>query len=360
MRVVQIINAFGHGSGGAERLAQDLHVDLLAAGIDAHIVALMACETTGLKNAISLGFSSPYKPGAVLALRKYLGKLRPRPDVIHAHLFPTSACVAGLKKTGAISCPVVFTEHNTSNRRREKAIFKPIDGTIYSAFKKIYCISDGTRASLVSAYPQLNNKTDVIENGATLRFERFLNRQVGSQVKILSVGRLSKQKNYGAALCAISMLNAEVDYTILGEGGDRAELEELARSLGISDKVSFVGHKSDITPFLEDADIFLIPSLWEGFGLAAVEGMNAGLPLVASDVSGLREVVGTDAESAFLVPPSEPEAIAAALEALIDDPQKRQNMGKAAFVRAKRFDRKTMTQAYISAYRSMVSEVAYA
>jgi len=178
MRVVQVINSFGYGSGGAERLAQDLHVDLLAAGIDAHLVGLEACEIAGLRNAVSLGFSSPYNPGVLLALRKYLGKLTPRPDVIHAHLFPTSACVSGLKKMGGIPCPVVFTEHNTSNRRREKAIFKPIDGAIYSAFKNIYCISDGTKDALLAAYPQLAGKTEVIENGATLRFDLFEPRKV--------------------------------------------------------------------------------------------------------------------------------------------------------------------------------------
>lgn len=360
MRIVQVINSFGHGSGGAERLVQDLHVDLLAAGIDAHLVALEACDTSGLKHATSLGFSKSYRLGSVLELRKYLTRLSPKPDVIHAHLFPTSAYVSGLKRMDFISCPVVFTEHNTSNRRREKAILKPLDGAIYSAFEKIYCISAGTKASLVKAYPQLTNKAEIIENGATLRFEHFSPRQLNSRVKILSVGRLSKQKNYAAALYAISMLEVDVVYTILGEGDDRAELEELASSLGISDKVSFVGHKPDITSFLQDADIFLIPSLWEGFGLAAVEGMNAGLPLVASNVPGLREVVGIDDGCGLFMSPLEPKAIAIALETLIGDPQKRQEMGKAAFERAKLFDRQTMAAAYISAYRSMVPEVAYA
>ena len=360
MRVVQVINSFGHTTGGAERLAQDLHVDLLAAGIDAQLVGLMKSDTSGLSNAISLGFDTPYKPGALLALRRYFANLVPKPDIVHAHLFPTSACVWALERMGAIPCPIVFTEHNTSNRRREKAIFKPLDGAIYSIFERIYCISAGTRDALVKAHPQLANKTEVIENGATLRFEGFLPRKTNTLVKILSVGRLSTQKNYSVAVRAISLLETEVAYTILGEGDDRAELEELARSLGVTDKVSFVGHKSDIKPFLEHADILLIPSLWEGFGLAAVEGMNAGLPIIASDVPGLREVVGKNGACGFLVPPSEPEAITAALKTLIAEPQKRQEMGKTAFERAKRFDRKTMAQAYISAYRYIVPKAAYA
>ena len=359
MRVVQIINSFGHHSGGAERLAQDLHFDLLAAGIDAHLVALETCDTSGLQNATSLGFATPYKLGAILALRKYLKRLSLKPDLIHAHLFPTSAHVALLKTFGLIPCPAIFTEHNTSNRRREKAFFKPLDRALYRKFSKIYCISDGTRTALLGAYPHLQHKTHVITNGATLRFDRILKRKAGTKINILSVGRLARQKNYSAALQAIAMLEADINYTILGEGTERADLEALAQSLGISGNVAFEGHKPDITPFIEDADIFLIPSLWEGFGLAAVEGMNAGLPVVASDIDGLREVVGRDGACALLVPPSEPEAIATALKALIDDTQRRQAMGAAAFERSKLFDKRLMTEAYIAAYQTLGREAAH-
>jgi glycosyltransferase involved in cell wall biosynthesis len=361
MRVVQIINSFGYKSGGAERLARDHHVDLLAAGVDAHLLALEHCETSGLRNAVSLGFSSPYKPGAIFALRGYLRAMTPKPDVVHAHLFPTSAYVAGLKRMGAIHCPVIFTEHNTSNRRREKVVFKPIDAAVYHKFEKIYCISDATRASLIGAYPNLSSKTEIIKNGATLRFESALSRVPTHEVRILSVGRLKKQKNYPAALKAISMLRpASVTYTVLGEGGEREDLEAVVQSLGLSGTVAFEGHKSDITPYLEAADIFLIPSLWEGFGLAAVEGMNAGLPVVASDVAGLREVVGTDGTCALLVPPTEPRAIAEALGALIGDAHKRRTMGEAAFIRSKLFDRQKMTEEYIVVYASVLREDACA
>ena len=100
-----------------------------------------------------------------------------------------------------------------------------------------------------------------------LRFENVFPRVATPEVKILSVGRLTKQKNYPAALKAISMLDAAlVTYTVLGEGGEREDLEALVQSLELSGKVAFEGHKSDITPFLEAADIFLIPS----FGKASV------------------------------------------------------------------------------------------
>ena len=207
----------------------------------------------------------------------------------------------------------------------------------------------------------MTGKAEVIVNGATLRFDSFSPRSTDSQVQILSVGRLAKQKNYSAALHALSQLKEEnIRYTILGEGNQRAELEELVASLGLSDKIALEGHRSDITPFLTGADIFLIPSLWEGFGLVAVEGMNAGLPVVASDVSGLREVVGTEGTCAYLVSPSDPDAMSHTLRDLITSPKKRHAMGEAAFERAKLFDRHGMTKQYIAAYHSMAKEAAYA
>lgn len=358
MRVVQVINSFGYQSGGAERLAQDLHIDLLAAGVDAHLVALGACDTSGLCNAVSLGCSSPYKPGAVLALRKFLGTMAPKPDVLHAHLFPTSACVAGLKKMGAIRCPVVFTEHSTSNNRRGSIIGNVIDPLIYDQFEKVYCISEGTLENLTSAYPAVSKKAEVILNGAHLKFDKFTKQNPKDHIEIVSVGSLRKAKNYAAALEALELLpENKCTYRIIGDGDLRAELEVQAQAM--KTPVHFEGHVTDVSPFLQEADIFLMTSLWEGFGLAAVEGMNAGLPVVASDIAGLREVVGTDGACALLVSPEEPEAIAKALTVLISDPQKRHTMGEAAFQRAALFDKQFMSEKYIAAYRRVTHATAF-
>ena len=85
----------------------------------------------------------------------------------------------------------------------------------------------------------------------------------------------------------------------------------LEKSLGLEGKVRFLGHVDDVRGLLKKADIFLIPSRWEGFGLAAVEAMNAGLPVIASDVAGLREIVGRTPPSGLLVNPEKPGEIAA-------------------------------------------------
>lgn len=354
MKLVQVINKFGLQSGGAERLAYDLHLDLLGSGIDAHILALEACETGGIANAASLGFQTPYHPLVPFRLTRYLKATHPDADLIHGHLFPTSAHLALLKRLGLLRRPLVFTEHNTSNRRRGMVTGKAIDKAVYGAFEQIFCISDGTRDALVKAFPNLSERASVIENGASLRFSEFPDRTRSKPVKLLSVGRLNRQKNYPRILEALSRLpKGSAEYTVLGKGADRAALEGQARELAIP--VHFGGHVTDPTPYFAKADIFLIPSVWEGFGLAAVEAMNAGLPVIASNVAGLREVTGRDGSCAIIVEHDDVDAIFAAVEKLINEPATCDEMGRKGFLRAQLFDKSAMTQKYIAAYQSLVS-----
>lgn len=100
----------------------------------------------------------------------------------------------------------------------------------------------------------------------------------------------------------------------------------------------------------------MIPSSWEGFGLAAVEAMNAALPLVVSDVPGLREVVGTDQACALLINPDDPQTIANALNRLAVSSELRREMGAVGFTRAANFSMQKMTDIYLLCYRSLLEE----
>ncbi len=351
MRVLQIANSAGLTSGGAERLAHDLHLDLLAAGVDAHLLAVEACPLDHVAQAQVLGFGSSYDPRVPSALARAIKRLQP--DLIHAHLFPTSLHLALLKAVKAIRIPLVFTEHATSNRRRTSHVGRIIDPKIYSRFDQVFCISEGTRDALIRAYPHLAGKTPVIENGATLSFEVMPKRQRGQPAQLLAMGRLHRAKNHEALLNALSGLrNGTAELTVLGDGPLRDVIE--AQASGLDIPVHFKGHVVDPTPYLRAADIFLIPSLWEGFGLAAVEAMNAGLPVIASDVSGLREVVGVDGACALLIDPHDSETIRHATLELINDPERAHQLGRNGFERAKLFDKSQMAQRYKQAYEAVI------
>lgn len=352
-RVHQIINSFSKERGGAERLARALHRDLRKRGVDARLVALEACDTAGLEAATSFGFASPYDPRALFQLSSYAKQIAPN-DIVHVHLFPSIAHVAALARVGRMPGRLVFTEHNTSNRRRGHRIGGLIDEQIYRPFNRIIAISKGVEKELTRVQPSLSERTIVIENGCDLTFSEPQFRNDGPVLAIASAGRLTTQKNYFVALEAIAQLrDASFRYLIAGDGPDRTALEQHAAALGLDDRVRFMGHLEDIPSFLASSDIFLMPSKWEGFGLAAVEAMNASLPVVAANVPGLREVVGADGDAGLLVDPDDPQIIADALMRLQRDPELRRAMGARGFRRAAHYNFDRFVSDHLQLYRDL-------
>ena len=126
--------------------------------------------------------------------------------------------------------------------------------------------------------------------------------------------------------------------------------------MGLQDKVKFLGYVRDIPTLLKKGDIFLIPSQWEGFGLAAVEAMNASLPCVISNVPGLGDLINKDGEDAFLVTSFNENIIAQRLAQLIENKELRHEMGKIAFARSLNFGVDTMIKDYIKLYKEVYDE----
>jgi len=354
--VIQIVNSANREKGGAENLVQNLHRQLEGRGLSSWLVSIEACgHPSGDNRIMSLGYTSPYDFRALFRLAITARRWIASADIVHAHLFPTSLYIAVLNSVGIVRAPCVFTEHSTSNRRRGVWWLRPVDRWIYSRFARVVAISDGVRDALVAEHPELESKVTVVKNGIELRPE-IPERLAGKErVRLVSAGRLKDVKNYSKALKSVAILSSDnIGYSILGDGPMRASLEAFAVELGVEGYVEFAGHVGDVKTRLEAADIFLMPSKWEGFGLAAVEAMNAGLPLVVSDVPGLREVVGQDGDCAFLVDPEKPEEIAAALRRLIEDPDLRARMGRRAFERSLEFSEEAMVDAYVDVYRTVM------
>lgn len=150
--------------------------------------------------------------------------------------------------------------------------------------------------------------------------------------RIVTVANLRREKNHEALIAAAALLapsHPELRYRIVGDGPRRAELEALARARGIADRIEFLGHQEDVPSLLAGADLFVLPSRSEAFPNGAIEAMAAGLPVVASDVGGLRDLID-DGRTGLLVPPANPEALAAAIESLVADPARAAALGAAA------------------------------
>ena len=161
---------------------------------------------------------------------------------------------------------------------------------------------------------------------------------------LVSVGRLSIQKNQDTLLNALSRV-PDAHLALIGDGDRASALKAQSRSLGLSARVHFAGEipSEDVSAFLQAADIFVFPSRWESMGLAVLEAMQADLPIIASDIPAMREVMG---DSALLVPPEDPAALARAILRVLQDPELSSRLRLNGTTRAKLFSAETMVSEY--------------
>jgi glycosyltransferase involved in cell wall biosynthesis len=195
----------------------------------------------------------------------------------------------------------------------------------------------------------------VIQNGAP---ERRGDREAGrhaigaseGELVILAVGSLIPRKNHEHLIRCLAAGGSGHERSwrlaIAGTGREMERLRSVARELAVDDRVRLLGPRDDIPDLLAGADIFALPSVWEGLPLALLEAMFAGKAIVASDVAGIPEAVDHGVEG-LLVPPTDAAALSGALSDLLTSPELRLRLGNAARARAQgEFSMDTMTDAY--------------
>jgi glycosyltransferase involved in cell wall biosynthesis len=161
---------------------------------------------------------------------------------------------------------------------------------------------------------------------------------------VVNVGRLSRQKNHATLLRAMQQL-PDVQLVILGAGELDEELRKMAQDLHVADRVCFTGElpAAEVYTFLQAADLFVFPSLWEAMSLAIIEAMQAGAPIVASDIPSSRELL---ADAALLVPAQNPAALASAIAKVLNDSTLAAALGTAARSRSQLFSVESMVSRY--------------
>jgi glycosyltransferase involved in cell wall biosynthesis len=134
---------------------------------------------------------------------------------------------------------------------------------------------------------------------------------------VLTPARLDPVKGHAFLLEAAAQL-PDVAFVLAGDGPERTALEDQADRLGIGDRVHFLGQRADIGDLLANCDLVVLPSLSEGFGLAAIEAMIAGAPVLATTAGALPEII-RDGVTGMMVPPANPSALASSIRTLLDD-----------------------------------------
>lgn len=284
-------------------------------------------------------FNVANTPAMLLSVGQVARYLREaRIDVVHAHL-PVSGVVAALAARRA-GVPIVYTEH-TPVEPYHPATRLALRAT-WGLFSRVVAVSPDVAAS-VRANGGRRAAVQVVMNGIdTDRFapgvadgaaaRRALGIPDGAPV-VGTVASLRPQKRIDVWLAAARKIldrTPEAHFVLVGGGEMRAAVERDVDALGLADAVHLVGPKPDVRPYLAGMDVFMMSSEFEGFGLAPVEAMAMQVPVVATGVVGIRNVI-RDGEDGLLVPFDEraPAALAGAVAGLLGDSERRRALGMA-------------------------------
>lgn len=286
-------------------------------------------------------------------------------DIVHVHLFPDQLFVRIAKNLikKKLRPILITTEHNTFNNRRKYKLFKVIDRWMYNQYNSIIAISDAAKSALNKWLhsQELATKTHTIVNGVDItKFEQAPNRlksilslPVGAKLVVM-VARLAHPKDPQTLVRAISECPPNVNLAFIGYGPLEEEIIQLAKALNIGDRVHLLGLRNNVSELLKGCDIGVLSTNWDGFGLVAVEYMAAGLPVIASDVEGLRDVIGRE-DALFAV--GDYHQLAKRINSLISSETQYNEQRNFFKNRAKLFDVKLMCQNYTNLYLSLTNNI---
>jgi glycosyltransferase involved in cell wall biosynthesis len=252
-------------------------------------------------------------------------------DVVHTHL--VHADVYGGIAARLRGLRLVSTKHNDDPFRA--GAFRHVERALAAAADRVVTITDALRRFTVERVGLPPGKVETIHYG----FDDLPpawganppDAVPGDARVLLAVTRLTRQKGVDVAIRALPAAPADTVLVVLGEGPERVRLEKLARELELDQRVFLLGRVPDVTTWLRRAALLVHPVRWEGFGLAVLEAMLAGLPVVGTRASSLPELV-VDGETGLLVPVDDAGALAGAISRALERPE----LGSAGRERAKR------------------------
>lgn len=309
-----------------------------AIGIECHILPGLVQKIDPISDLKALGAS-------IRLLRKI------RPDLVHCHT--TKAGLIGRLAARLVNVPAIYTAHTwcftEGTSRSWKAFGLPAETLAARWTGRIIAVSDANRMAAISKRVAPASKLITIHNGISDCIERAKPSDGGTP-RIVMVARFAAQKNQALLIEAVARLSSPVVLTLVGDGTMRPEAEQLAAAAPPHVRVEFLGQRQDIAEILAAADLFVLSTNWEGFPISILEAMRAGLPVIATDVDGVREAV-VDGESGILVQARDGNGLARAIQQLIADPALRQRMGsRGRTIYERRFSLSAMLDKTTSVY----------
>lgn len=354
--------------GGAHIHVRDMAAALRQVGVDAKI---------------AVGGNGPYvaqlkaRQIPVISLQHLVRPMRPLAEIracgellriLREHrpvLVSTHSSKAGL--LGRMACrmlkvPVVFTAHGWAFTDGVSglaaAIYRCAEKLAAPMADRIITVSEFDRRIALQAGVGRVDRLRAVHNGMpALQVLASSARTAVAPPRLVMTARLDEQKDHRTLLLALStLLDVEWRLDLIGDGPLLSTLQELAQQLLIADRIRFLGLRTDVAELLCGSDIFLLVSNWEGFPRSILEGMRAGLPVIATDVAGVSESVA-DGRTGFLVPRGNADVLAERIRRLLADGSLRVSMGQAGLERFEReFTFAQMFQRTLAVYDEVMEE----
>lgn len=353
MKIVQIMPEFG--LAGAETMCENLTYELLKLGHEVVIISLYdfhSAITARMENAgvrmIYLNKKKGLHIGIISKIRKVIKEVEP--DVIHTHRY---AMIYSVPASLFLNIRKVHTVHNIAEKEVGKLyrycywLFYHVCGVTPVA------LSEQIRKTIVECYGIVERKIPIIYNGVDLsRCIPKKDYSIKRTMKIVNVARFSEQKNHVRLLESFSMLleqKKEVELWLIGDGELKGHIKDIVIERDIDDKVMFLGIKDNVCPFLNEADVFVLSSDYEGMPMTLIEAMGTGLPVVTTNVGGIPDMIVNNHDGVLVE--RKADKLYEALLKIFKDESFREKIGTEAKKTSIKYSSEHMAKAYCKVYK---------
>ncbi|MGE4313454.1 MAG: glycosyltransferase family 4 protein [Pseudobdellovibrionaceae bacterium] len=324
--------------GGAQVHIRDLSLGLKGQGHEVHVMSGWPGKVSDYLEHMDIPYTEIHdlvRPISPLEDFKAFKQVRAalkeiKPDILSCH--SSKAGLIGRLAARSVGVPVVFTAHGWAFTENvpfiPRMIYRVIE-TFASLFSShIVTVSEYDRDLALKKCVAPASKMSAIHNGMPDRAppKREV-RPESEPLQLMMIARFGPQKDHATLIKALAELPADTNWELsLVGGGDNKPVGDLVDALGLTDKVKFLGEREDIGDLLEKADVYFLISHWEGFPRSILEGMRAALPVIATDVAGVKEAV-IDGETGYLVPHNDVAGLASVLKHALADRERLYFMG---------------------------------
>lgn len=365
MKILHIIDTLS--MGGAENVLLGLSTEQNRLGHDVTVMPLVCPKQTPVRDKMEkegVCVRPFWEKGSVynpLLMFKIAGVIK-RYDIIHVHLFPALYWTAFAKFLSFCKAPMVYTEHSTNNKRRHNFFLHFVDSWVYKhGYKKIIACAEKVLDTYKDAFPDIQHVC-YINNGIDTK--KYSNATAYTKSELLGidencfvitmVARFMSMKRQDTIVESMAKLPDHIHAVFVGgekEDEGIIRVRRQAEELGVEKRIHFLYIRTDVPRILKTSDVVIMASDYEGLSLSSIEGMAAGKPFIATNVNGLKEVVGG---AGLLFENKNAEELAQLINRLSKDSEYYLKIANDCAVRADEYDIKSMMDSYTLVYKEVI------